>query len=330
MKKIIRLLILACSVWIGSCSSNDNEKKCEKPTASAGDDQVLVDQTSATLAGTSSENNAGTWSIVKGQGGEIHSDGGSMILTGVAKASYELKWQSDNACGSASDLVDITFNVSCGDDQTLDDLVANMHWIEQSCFRIESGPFTIYTDPISITKKDTADIIVITHPHDDHYTAADLDKISGPNTIIIAPQDVIYNGTYGQRIVLTPGNTYTAFGCVTIKAVNAYNINKNFHLKSYNWVGYLITVNGQTIYHAGDTERIPEMKDITCDVAILPLGQTYTFDTVDDAAEAAKDVHAKVAIPMHYALHEGTADDAITFKTLLDGIIPVVIKEKRK
>jgi L-ascorbate metabolism protein UlaG (beta-lactamase superfamily) len=327
MKKILLFIVILSTLWIGGCGSDDNEKNCTAaPTVSAGEDQVLVDETTATLHGTSSVDK-GTWSILEGEGGEIH-DGNPVTFTGDPKATYKLKWMSTNDCGTSADDVNITLNVSCGEDQSLDDMVANMHWIQQSCFRIEAAPFTIYTDPNSITVEDEADIILITHPHSDHYTAGDLDKISGPNTIIIAPEGVTYSGTYGKRIILKPGEEYEAFGCVSIEAVYAYNINKSHHLKSSNWVGYLITVNGQTIYHAGDTERIPEMKDITCDIALLPLGQTYTFDTVEDAAEAAKDVKAKVAIPMHFGLYEGTAEDADTFKDLLDGIIPVVIKTK--
>ena len=72
------------------------------------------------------------------------------------------------------------------------------------------------------------------------------------------------------------------------------------------------------------------MKTFSADIAMLPLGQTYTFNSVDDAAQAAKDVHAKLAIPMHFGLYEGTAEDAVTFKSLLKGSIPVIIKEKGK
>ena len=93
-------------------------------------------------------------------------------------------------------------------------------------------------------------------------------------------------------------------------------------------LGYVICLDGVKVYHAGDTERIPEMKKIDCDIALLPLGQTYTMASVSDAAESAKDVKAEVAIPMHYGYAEGTAKDAETFKTLLEGIIKVVIKTK--
>src|ERR1035437_3422522 len=191
----------------------------------------------------------------------------------------------------------------------VNEMVKNIHWIQQSCFRIEGSKCKIYTDPLSITKTDVANIILITHSHGDHFSPDDINKLTGPNTIIIAPSDCNYTGS-AKRVILKPGEVYTN-KCVKIKAVPAYNITKTqYHPKSNNWVGYVITINGVTIYHAGDTERIPEMKDITCDIAMLPLGQTYTMNSVADAAESAKDVKAKVAIPMHFDFYEGTVEDA--------------------
>jgi L-ascorbate metabolism protein UlaG (beta-lactamase superfamily) len=328
MKRILLSIAILSTMLIAGCGGGDNNvKNCTAPpTVSAGEDQVVVDETTVTLNGTTSENK-GTWSIIQGDGGVVH-NGDPVTFTGELKTTYKLKFASNNDCGTSADEVSITLNVGCGDDKSLDDMVASLHWIQQSCFRIDATPFNIYIDPSTITEEDDADIILITHPHSDHYTAGDLDKLSNSKTIIIAPEGVTYTGTYAKRVVLKPGEELTAFGCVNIKAVNAYNINKDFHAKASNWVGYLITVNGKTIYHAGDTELIPEMKDFTCDIALLPLGQTYTFDKVEDAVQAAKDVQAKVAIPMHYGVYEGTADDAATFKNLLDGTIPVVIKVK--
>jgi L-ascorbate metabolism protein UlaG (beta-lactamase superfamily) len=327
MKKIILPAAMLLSILIYNCSK-ENAKPCSAPpVVSAGDDVELVNETTVTLSGTTNAKE-GTWTIVQGSGGEIHTGGSTTTFTGSLKTTYTLKFESTNECGTTSDLLKIALNPVCGETRTIDKVVENMHWIQQSCFRIETGPITIYTDPSSITKKDTADIIVITHPHGDHYSSSDLDKLIGPNTILIAPEEVSYSGV-AQRIVLTPGDHTEVYGCVTIKAVPAYNVVKTtYHPKSNNWVGYLITVNGVTIYHAGDTELIPEMKQFTCDIAMLSLGQTYTFDKVEDAAQAAKDVQAKLAIPMHFGLYEGTADDATTFKNLLDGTIPVVIKNK--
>jgi L-ascorbate metabolism protein UlaG (beta-lactamase superfamily) len=209
-------------------------------------------------------------------------------------------------------------------------MVRNIHWIQQSCFKIEGCRYKIYTDPLSITKTDEANIILITHPHGDHFSPDDIAKLTGPKTIIIAPADCNYTGT-AKLISLKPGQEYRADRNVKIKAVPAYNITKTqYHPKSNNWVGYLITINGVTIYHAGDTERIPEMKDFSCDIALLPLGQTYTMNSVEDAVESAKDVKAMVAIPMHLGYYEGTEDDAILFKELLKGIVKVDIKQKEQ
>jgi L-ascorbate metabolism protein UlaG (beta-lactamase superfamily) len=213
--------------------------------------------------------------------------------------------------------------------KSIDEMVDKIHWIQQSCFRIEGPKCKIYTDPLSITQADVADLILITHSHDDHFSPADIDKIAGPNTIIIAPEDCNYTGKYAKRVVLLPGEEFTVNRHIKIKAVPAYNVTKTyFHPKSSNWVGYLITINGVTVYHAGDTERIPEMKNFTCDIAMLPLGQVYTMNSVADAAESAKDVKARVAIPMHFDLYEGTIEDASTFKNLLEGSVKVVIKTR--
>ena len=102
-------------------------------------------------------------------------------------------------------------------------------------------------------------------------------------------------------------------GDVTIEAVPAYNIDKDFHPKSNNWLGYIVTVDGIRIYHTGDTDEIPEMADINADVALIPVGGTYTM-TVEQAASAAEKINPAVAIPMHCGDIVGTLNDRETFK----------------
>jgi L-ascorbate metabolism protein UlaG (beta-lactamase superfamily) len=109
--------------------------------------------------------------------------------------------------------------------------------------------------------------------------------------------------------------------------VPAYNVVKtNYHPKGNKWVGYILTIDGVKIYHAGDTERIPEMQEFTCDIVMLPLGQTYTMNSVEEAAEATLDVQAKIAIPIHYGMYEGTVEDAKKFQELLKNKVQVVIQ----
>ncbi|MCK4835570.1 MAG: MBL fold metallo-hydrolase [Candidatus Aminicenantes bacterium] len=211
------------------------------------------------------------------------------------------------------------------------EITNNIHWLGHATVKISISGKTIYIDPYQIKKTDQADIILITHSHSDHLSPGDISKISSPNTIIIAPEDClakIKNIPKEKTITSEPGFKKQVGG-ILIEAVPAYNIIKtNFHPKENQWVGYVLTLNGIKIYHAGDTERIPEMKDFDCDIALLPLGQTYTMNSVKEAAEAAIDVKAKVAIPIHYGLYEGQNQDAREFKSLLKDKIKVIIKEK--
>jgi len=213
---------------------------------------------------------------------------------------------------------------------TVDQMVENLCWIQQSCFMMSGEGVTIYFDPQSIKAgSKPADFILITHNHGDHNSPGEIKKIANENTIIIGSASCKYTGVCKEFITVLPGDIKSVLPNLQIKAVPAYNIVKaSLHPKAANNVGFVVTLDGVSVYHAGDTERIPEMKDIDCDVALLPLGQTYTMASVADAAESAKDVKAEVAIPMHYGGAEGKVADADTFKSLLDGQVKVVIKTK--
>jgi L-ascorbate metabolism protein UlaG (beta-lactamase superfamily) len=329
MKKSITLFVVLSIVMllaIGSCKKDDVTKLCKAaPTVFAGHDTTLANVTSLSLNGIT-DGAGGTWSITQGQGGTIDSTQSPIQFRGVLGNVYKLKWEATNACGTTLDELNIAL-VDAGADMTVDQFVDNMHWINESCFKIQGSKFKIYTDPNYIKATDEADVILITHPHNDHFTYEDIDKLVTTKTIFVAPADCNYTGTQGQRVVLAPGQTFTAFGAIKITAVPAYNMVKTqYHPKSNNWVGYVVTMNGVTFYTAGDTERVPEMKDITTDIAMLPLGQTYTFNSVAEAAEAAKDIKATFVIPMHYGFYEGTEADAATFADLLAGSRIVVIK----
>ena len=330
MKKTFLILLTLASLVISRCKDEGDETVCtEPPVVSAGNDTTIVNETTLRLSATSSIND-GTWSIEEGEGGSIDVGKNPVEFHGVLDKTYKLKWESTNKCGTSSATKTITL-VDAGADMTVDQLVTNMHWIQQSCFKIEGSRFKIYTDPLNIVTPDEADVILITHPHGDHFSPADIAKVATSKTILIAPAECKYDGVLGLKVTLIPGKEYTAFGSIKIKAVPAYNIVKTqYHPRSKDWVGYVVTINGVTFYTAGDTERVPEMKDINTDIAMLSLGQTYTFETVADAAAAAKDVKAKVAIPMHFGLYEGTEADAQTFKTLLEGDVKVVIKNKEQ
>jgi L-ascorbate metabolism protein UlaG (beta-lactamase superfamily) len=193
----------------------------------------------------------------------------------------------------------------------------------QSSFCIKSGDTVIYVDPHRITGGDTADLVLITHEHYDHMDASSIKAVEGPDTVIVAnaPCARQLQGKVGARIVsIEEGQSVTENG-VQVRAVPGYN---NVHRRGYN-VGFVFSLGGITIYHAGDTGHVPEMASLgPIDVALLPIGGTYTMDE-KEAAEATKDIRPKVAVPMHYGY--ATAGDPRKFASLVGKETEVVILE---
>lgn len=221
-------------------------------------------------------------------------------------------------------------------DSNLDikETIAKMHWFGQASFRIDDNDQHIYIDPFDLPDDSpVADIIFITHGHGDHLSADQIKKIADKNTLIVGPASVEEQLKSLEIPNLKLVNPYDTLEVkqIPVEVVPAYNIKKTkYHPKENNWVGYIFTINGTKIYHAGDTERIPEMKKYNCDIALMPLGQTYTMDSVKEAAEAIMDIKPKVAIPMHYGIYEGKSEDAEKFQTYLEGHTDVVLLEMEK
>jgi L-ascorbate metabolism protein UlaG (beta-lactamase superfamily) len=197
----------------------------------------------------------------------------------------------------------------------------NVSWLGHDTFKI-TGEKVIYTDPYKIKNRDVADLILITHEHHDHCSPEDVEKLKGPETRIVTTADCAAKLT-GDIILVEPGDVLKAAG-VDIEVVPAYNVNKKFHPKKNYWVGYIFTVGGQRIYLAGDTDYIPEMKDFDADIALLPVGGTYTMNW-EEAVKAALDIRPEVAVPMHYGSVVGSSADAEKFKKALEGKVEVVI-----
>ena len=193
-------------------------------------------------------------------------------------------------------------------------------WLGHASFRIEGSKTTVYIDPWKLKNALPADVICITHSHFDHLSEEDVKKIRKPTTVIMGPADC--KGGFGDAFkAVAPGASHT-IGDVVVEAVPAYNIDKDFHPKKNNWVGYIVTVDGVRIYHSGDTDVIPEMADFKVDVALLPVGGTYTM-TVKQAADAVKKLKPKVAVPMHCGDIVGTFQDREAFRAASE--VPVVV-----
>lgn len=190
---------------------------------------------------------------------------------------------------------------------------------------VEGGPI-IYVDPavLPATTPADADFILITHNHGDHQELASINRIRKPGTVIYSspagvPALMTNLAAAGVTInAVTPGQRFT-IGGVEVETVPMYNLARPNpgHPRAMNFVGYVINVGGVRVYAAGDTERIPEMRTFTADVALLPLGQTFTMLRVQDAVDAALDVQARVAIPYHYGRGEGTLADGQFFTSSL-------------
>jgi L-ascorbate metabolism protein UlaG (beta-lactamase superfamily) len=184
-------------------------------------------------------------------------------------------------------------------------------WLGHASFRIE-GSLTIYIDPWKLKgTPPKADLILITHEHHDHFSPPDIAKISNPNTIIITEKDTA-SKLRGNIKILAPKQKVEVKG-ITIEAVPAYNLTKSFHPKSRNWIGFVFELDGTRIYHSGDTDCIPEMKEIRADVALLPVSGTYVMDA-PEALKAIELIKPKTVIPMHWGDIIGSKKDAETLQ----------------
>ncbi len=196
-----------------------------------------------------------------------------------------------------------------------------IRWLGHDSFLISNGK-RICIDPFKLSRSEAADIVLVTHEHHDHFSPDDLKKVVGPSsTIVTIKLNEKGAAKLGARTVLTvkPGDIKQVEG-LTVQAVPAYNVSKFrepgkvFHPKGDGRVGFILTIGGVRIYHAGDTDAIPEMSQIKTDIALLPVSGTYVM-TAEEAGEAARMIKPTIAIPMHYGAIVGSETDAQRFKS---------------
>jgi len=206
-------------------------------------------------------------------------------------------------------------------------MIEYIKWLGHASILISIGGKNIYVDPWKIMKNEPkADLVLVTHSHYDHFSPDDINKIIKKDTVIVGPYDVMKLKT-GEKKSISPGEEID-LKWVKIKGIPAYNTNKNFHPKMNNWLGYLIDIDGKKIYIAGDTDFIPEMKEIKADVVILPVGGTYTM-TAEEAANAVNIMKPQIAIPYHYGSIVGSEKDAKLFSSfVLNAKVEILKVEK--
>ena len=201
-------------------------------------------------------------------------------------------------------------------------------------FRISANNKVIYIDPFSLKDDQIAhaDYVLLTHEHFDHTSQADIKKIIDKETVILAPsecQEQLKPLKVKEIMYVYPNQTID-LGEIKVETVPAYNLNKfrnegvPYHPKEDDKVGYIIELNGVRIYHAGDTDNIPEMSNLTkIDLALLPVSGTYVMDW-QEAVEAVKSIKPKIAIPMHYGHLIGSQNDAEKFKAAADCRVEII------
>ncbi len=181
-------------------------------------------------------------------------------------------------------------------------LMDEINWIGHASFLLRINGRNVYIDPFNLdTVTERADIILITHPHFDHLHPDSIRKVADRETMVFVPKDSVHKIPVGKVTGVEPNKKYSALG-VGFSTVPAYNNVKERlqnHPRSNGWVGYLVKLNGRTLYHAGDTDFIDEIKGLKTGVALLPMGGTYCMG-VDEAVDAANSMELDQASPMHY------------------------------
>lgn len=201
-----------------------------------------------------------------------------------------------------------------------------------SCIRIVSDAGTvIYFDPYKVdAEPHDADYVLVTHAHYDHFSPEDIARVAKGTTELVAPATM--KGEAPQAgcasVHLMQAGEGIELADISVVAVPAYNVEPErlgFHPQGNAWIGYIVTVDGARIYIAGDTDSNPDTLRVDCDIALVPIGGTYTMDP-QQAARFINAIKPRIVIPTHYGSIVGSKDDPHTFAALVDSDIKVVLK----
>lgn len=197
----------------------------------------------------------------------------------------------------------------------------NIHINARSSIRIE-GTKIIYFDPFKITEdKQDADVIFVTHEHYDHFSPEDIKKVANESTILVVPEsmkqmlpeEVDESFAEIKFVKVEDAGTDLVIDDILVKWVRAYNIDKPFHTKERDWVGYIVTLDGETYFVTGDTDGNEDNSSVKCDILLVPCGGKYTFDA-EEAAEFTCKIKPRKVIPTHYTDVPGESEIGEKFK----------------
>ena len=208
--------------------------------------------------------------------------------------------------------------------------IKNIKVLTHSSIRMEGQGLVIYIDPYNIEEDShDADIILVTHDHFDHFSPEDIGRISNDDTVNVFPvamEECVKESNINMEssYFIVP-NTNAEIKGVVIEAIPSYNVGKDFHHKSKNYVGYIVNIEGDRVYVAGDTDVNEDNKKVVADIALVPVGGTYTM-TAEEGASLVNEIRPRVAIPTHYGTLAGDKGDGEKFKALVNKDIEVIVQ----
>lgn len=203
----------------------------------------------------------------------------------------------------------------------MSDSLEGITWFRGSSVRIRRRGLEIHVDPLRVDEDSKADFVLLTHPHYDNFSEDDIARVRGEDTVLIAPASMKKQLDEVDHY-MRPGDMLQLDG-FDVLAVPAHNVEKKFHTPEHGWLGYVFTVGGTTYYHAGDTDFLPSMFGIRCDVAFLPVGGHYTMG-IEDAAKAGQACGAEVIVPIHWGDPHGSEEDIARLKELFPRSVHVL------
>lgn len=217
----------------------------------------------------------------------------------------------------------------------------NIRVFTQSAIRIQNKDgVVIYLDPFSLTDAEAAhdaDYVFITHAHYDHFSPKDIARVAGDHTELVAPASMgaevarVADGIGATAVHLLQAGGRLELPGVAVEAVPAYNVEPErleMHPQANGWLGYALTIDSARYYAAGDTDQNPDNEQVACDVALVPIGGTYTCDP-HQAAAFVNALRPKTVVPIHYGSIVGAPENFDEFASEVAAGIEVVRKVER-
>ena len=201
------------------------------------------------------------------------------------------------------------------------ELTTGVTWFRGSSVRIRRGVHEAQVDPYAVSEPSAADYVLLTHPHYDNFSEADIARVRGPQTIVIAPASMKKQLQDADHF-LRPGDMLQLEG-LDLLAMPAYNVEKKYHPQESGWLGYMFTLDGVTYYHAGDTDYLDSMETIRCDVAFLPCDAQYTMGP-EEAVRAGQACGASVLVPVHWGESWGSPEDVERMRSAFSGEVKIL------